>query len=215
VLLFLTAMLAGFIIAAPVGPVGMLAVHRGIHKGPASALATGLGGATGDTTYATLAAVGLAAVAEQVTAHHAKLELVGGLILLILGLKVLLKRDAPEPTQTDKPSGRPRVSGYFGDWLSCLGLTFANPMTLIAFGSVFAGLGVLVEPGSIVQPLAVGAGVFCGSSIWWVSIAIGIRQSRERLQPHHLRWISRVAGVLIVVSGSFVFGSAVWGLLAT
>lgn len=214
-LIFLEALLAGFIIAAPVGPVGMLSVQRGIHKGPLSGLVTGLGGASGDMFYATLATLGLAWVADQVQAHHAKLELVGGIVLIVLGLKVLLQRGAPTPDKGEGPPPRRRVSGLFGDWLSCLALTLANPMTLVAFGSVFAGLGVLVTPGSVLEPLAVSAGVFCGSSIWWVSIALGIRVSRQRLQPHHLRWISRLAGVLILVSGAFVLGSALWSLVTT
>ena len=64
------------------------------------------------------------------------LGLVGGLFLLWLAWKTA--RAEPH----DPASARPRRGGPFGAYLSILGLTLTNPMTILSFGALFAGLGV-------------------------------------------------------------------------
>ena len=52
----------GFAIAAPVGPIGALCIHRSLAGGRASGFASGLGAATADAVYGALAAFGLTVV---------------------------------------------------------------------------------------------------------------------------------------------------------
>ncbi len=52
----------GFLIAAPVGPIGLLCIKRTMNQGFKVGLATGLGAAFADGVYGFLAAFGLAIV---------------------------------------------------------------------------------------------------------------------------------------------------------
>lgn len=48
----------GFSIAAPVGPVGVLCIRRSMARGFRSGLVSGLGAASADAVYGTIAAAG-------------------------------------------------------------------------------------------------------------------------------------------------------------
>ena len=80
-------MLLGLSIAAPVGPIGVLTIRRTIGDGFRMGFATGLGAATADTTYGLVAAFGLTAIMSVLTNHAGLIRLVGGLVLLVIGLR--------------------------------------------------------------------------------------------------------------------------------
>jgi len=58
--LFLKGLIIGFAIAAPVGPIGILCIHRSLHDGFKIGLMTGLGAALADGVYGLIAGFGLA-----------------------------------------------------------------------------------------------------------------------------------------------------------
>lgn len=58
----LKGLILGFVIAAPVGPIGVLCIRRSLEDGPQVGLITGLGAATADVIYGCIAAFGLTAI---------------------------------------------------------------------------------------------------------------------------------------------------------
>ena len=54
-LLFIKGMIVGVLVAAPMGPVNIIVIHRTITRGGFSALLTGSGGAIGDGVFAVIA----------------------------------------------------------------------------------------------------------------------------------------------------------------
>ncbi len=56
---FLRGLLIGFSIAAPVGPIGVLCIRRTLVDGRLAGLVSGLGAATADAFYGSLAGFGL------------------------------------------------------------------------------------------------------------------------------------------------------------
>lgn len=82
--LFIRGLLIGFIIALPVGPVGILCLRRTFHYGRLSGLVSGLGAVTIDMIYATIAIFGLTFVADAVILYKNPLHIVGILILTFL-----------------------------------------------------------------------------------------------------------------------------------
>jgi threonine/homoserine/homoserine lactone efflux protein len=91
-MLFLQALLLGFIIAAPVGPIGILCIQRTLWNGRLAGLLTGLGAATADGLYGCIAAFGLTMISNLLVSHAFWLRLGGGLFLCYLGVKTLLSR---------------------------------------------------------------------------------------------------------------------------
>ncbi|MEW5723020.1 MAG: LysE family transporter [Thermodesulfobacteriota bacterium] len=192
--LLMKSMLIGFSIAAPVGPIGVLCIRRTLAQGAAAGLLTGLGAATADAFYGAVAAFGLTAVSAWLLDHQFWLRLLGGSFLLGLGLKTILSRPV---ARNGADKGAPAVT----DWASTFLLTLSNPLTIISFAAVYAGLG-LVQPGRD-WPAAclMVAGVFAGSAFWWVILSGGTNLVRGRVTPNWLKWINRLSGLVIMAFG--------------
>ena len=62
-------LIVGFVIAAAVGPIGVLCVRRTLLYGRLSGVITGLGAATADALYGCVAALGLTVVSDVLIGH--------------------------------------------------------------------------------------------------------------------------------------------------
>jgi putative LysE/RhtB family amino acid efflux pump len=86
---------------------------------------------------------------------------------------------------------------------STLGLTLSNPMTILSFGAIFAGLGIrALEAGSPAASLALVAGVFSGSAAWWFVLASAGARLRRWVTSRRLRWVNIASGLVIVAFGA-------------
>src|SRR4051794_30972173 len=132
----LRGFILGFTIAAAVGPISLLVIRRTLAEGRLYGLVSGLGVATADATYGAIAAFGLSAITDVLVNARVVLGLVGGVFLLWLAWQTI------RATPTEEAIVSARRGGYGGAYLSILGLTMANPMTILSFGALFAGLGV-------------------------------------------------------------------------
>jgi threonine/homoserine/homoserine lactone efflux protein len=184
----------GFTIAAAVGPISLLTIRRTIAHGRVYGLASGLGVASADASYGAVAAFGLTAVTSVLVGVRTALALIGGVFLVWLAVRTILARPASSvAADTDE---RPGLAAAF---LSIYGLTMTNPMTILSFGGIFAGLGLAGRGG--LEAALLTLGVFLGSSLWWVGLTAVVGRLRERITPSVLVWINRVSGTVLLVFG--------------
>jgi len=184
----------GFCIAAPVGPIGVLCIRRTLAEGRAVGLISGLGAATADATYAAIAGFGLTSVSTLLVGQQLWLRLVGGAFLLYLGVRTFAARPAERGREAT-------VTGLFGAFASTLALTLSNPLTVLSFAAIFAGLGVASTVHNHAAAALLVAGVFVGSMVWWVAVSVGGGSTRSRFGPAGLRWVNRIAGLTIAGFG--------------
>ena len=92
--LLLKGLLIGFSIAAPVGPIGVLCIRRTLVQGRAAGLVSGLGAASADAVYGSIAAFGLSFVSGLLISQQSWLKLIGGAFLCYLGIRTLLAQPA-------------------------------------------------------------------------------------------------------------------------
>ena len=193
----------GFTIAAAVGPISLLVIRRTLAQGQLYGLVSGLGVATADATYGAIAAFGLGAITDLLVNARQVLGLVGGLFLLWLAWRTI--RSVP----TEAATVTTRRGGYAGAYLSILGLTLANPMTILSFGALFAGLGV--TGGATGDAVQVVAGVLLGSTTWWVVLTTAIGTVRTRVTPLWIHRINLVSGVILGAFAVVAIASALVG----
>ena len=187
--LALRGFVLGFTIAAAVGPISLLVIRRTLAEGQRYGLVSGLGVATADATYGAIAAFGLSAITDVLVNARQVLGLVGGLFLLWLAWRTI--RSSPTEAATVTTARR----GYAGAYLSILGLTLANPMTILSFGALFAGLGV--TSGATGDAALVVLGVLLGSTTWWIALTTAVATLRGRITPEWLHRVNIVSGVII------------------
>ena len=198
--LFLRGLILGFSIAAPVGPIGVLCIRRTLAEGRLRGLLSGLGAATADAIYGSIAAFGLAAISSLLIQQQMWMRLLGGLFLLYLGIQTLRSRPAQTATET-------RPVGLFAAYLSTFFLTMTNPMTIISFTAAFAGLGLAQTSGDFVGAASMVGGVFLGSAAWWLILSQGVGLFREQFTLAAMTWVNRISGGIIVIFGMFALVS--------
>jgi threonine/homoserine/homoserine lactone efflux protein len=196
----LRGMLIGLAIAAPVGPIGALCIGRTLRDGWPAGFASGLGAAVADACYGALAAFGFTAAVGALIGALDGLRLLGGLFLCYLGLRAL--RSPPVTTVIATPRG-----GLLRAFGSTFALTIANPLTILSFAAIFAGVGVGVERGGAGWLVA---GVFAGSALWWLALSGGVGLLRRRLTAGAIRAINIASGLIIAGFGVAALASLVW-----
>ena len=191
---FFRGLAIGFAIAAPVGPIGVLCIRRTLADGRLTGLACGLGAATADAGYGAVAGFGLTAVSSLLVRQQTAFQIVGGLFLCCLGIKTFLSRPAGQPAAT-------RNASLTGAYVSTLLLTLTNPMTILSFAAVFAGLGLGSGTEDYVAATFLVSGVFIGSAIWWLLLSGGVGLLRGKLDLQWLPWLNRLSGLVLAVFG--------------
>ena len=191
---YLRGLVIGFSIAAVVGPIGVLCIQRSMQKGFRFGLVTGMGAATADGIYGGIAAFGLTLISGFLVHQQTWIRLLGGLFLVYLGVRAALARPAERAAQS-------RGNNFLAAYTSTLLLTLTNPLTILSFAAVFAGLGVGVSEKGGLAAVLVTLGVFSGSSAWWLLLSGGVSLLRARMTTRWLLWINRIAGVVLVIFG--------------
>jgi threonine/homoserine/homoserine lactone efflux protein len=202
--LFIRGVILGFTIAAAVGPISLLVIRRTLAEGRLVGLVSGMGVATADATYGAIAAFGLTALTDLLVDWRRVLGLVGGAFLLWLAWRTFTA--VPGEAADDDAPGRGK-RGLAAAYLSTLGLTLANPMTILSFAALFVGLGI--TGGDAAGASVLTLGVFAGSAAWWVVLTTLVGSLRSRITPRWLRRVNVVSGLLIGAFAVVAIGSAV------
>jgi threonine/homoserine/homoserine lactone efflux protein len=224
---FVRGLALGLAIAAPVGPIGVLCIRRTLAEGRLAGLVSGLGAATADAIYGFIAAFGLTFISSLLISYQDAIRLVGGLFLLYLGVRTLrapvadpsgsdsaqtgsdTPQMATQPAAAQPTATEPIGGGLLGNYVSTLALTLTNPMTILSFAAVFAGLGVGVGSGDYASAAILVLGVFLGSALWWLALSGAVSLLRRRVTPRGLRWVNRVSGLIILGFGVAALASLV------
>ena len=191
--IFLKGMVIGFAMAVPIGPIGIMCVRKTLTEGRLRGLIIGLGAATADLFYGCVAAFGLTVISNTLNTERIWIRLVGGALLLFLGARTF----SALPANPDIP---PNNNGVLRSYLTTVFLTLTNPLTIFAFIAVFAAFGLGNGLGYF-SATSLVAGVFIGSCLWFLLLSSGVTFFRKRLDLVGLRWVNKIAGILIFLSG--------------
>lgn len=185
----------GLIVAAPIGPVNLLVMQRTLAHGRLNGLATGMGATAGDGVFAVVAAFGISAVSTFVLAWIDWIQAIGAAIVCVMGLRMMVARPRVECVEGGQSRLPQAVASTFL-------LTITNPMTMLGFAALFAGVGGLGgAAGDMGSALSISAGVMLGSTAWWLAVALGVGLVRKRLDEAMLRLINRISGSIIILFG--------------
>ena len=193
----------GIAVAAPIGPIGILCIRRTLSQGRVAGLASGLGAAAADALYGFVVAAGLGVTGVLVN-HAGLLRICGGTLIALVGVlsirTFLLK---PEPAVVPGSPGR----GLFGAFSTTFALTVANPLTILSFVGIVAGLGA-TDAGNALAPYWLVFGVFLGSALWWLFLVHAALLAKRRLSQAVTRWLDAISGAVLAVWGLWIVAGA-------
>jgi threonine/homoserine/homoserine lactone efflux protein len=199
---FIKGLIIGLSISVPVGPIGILCIRRTLAQGRMVGFLSGLGAATADGLYGAIAGFGLTFLVDFLIGKQIWIRMIGGGLLCILGVKTFLSKPAEGGASVEGNSLR-------NAYLSTFFLTLTNPMTILFFAAVFAGLGVGSVGDHYVSAGILVSGVFIGSAMWWLVLCGFTGLLQKLLNLKRLQWLNRISGLIILGFGLF----ALLGLL--
>ncbi len=195
-MLLITGLGVGVVFSAPVGPVNIMCIQHAFRSGPLSGLAAGLGAVLADGLFAAVAAFGITAVSGFIQGHSGWLQAIGGLMLLIFGLRV-----ARAHPHLETEGGE--AASLSATAVTTFGMTITNPATIFGILALFGSLGDLApRPGDWLGAGLFVAGVLCGGSAWWFGVATLVSVLRDRMTDETLARINVVAGGLLMLFGA-------------
>ncbi len=186
----------GLLASIPLGPIGVICIQRTINKGKTSGFISGLGAAVADTIFAAIAGFSLTYIITFIQEQRLIIEVVGGVIVILLGLKTFYTNPASQLRRHKRQKNK-----LMEDFVSILLLTITNPFAIFFFVALFATLGIVSDNQTMAMSLIALAGVLLGGSIWWYTLSSLVNMFRNRFRLKQLWWINKIAGAVIVILG--------------
>lgn len=193
----LKGILIGLLFGIPVGAVGTMAAQRAFEYGFGAGLKTGLGSSAADCLYAVCGAFGLTFVSDFLQKYQIVINAVGGTLILIMGLRLILKKK--EQVGAEELSG----SGI-KMFLSSFAVGITNPAAILTFLFAFSYFGIMGKTG-IVNGIQLVAGVFIGTCIWWCLLSATVVYVKKKTGNRSFHYMNQVFGTVLVLFGVVVF----------
>ena len=137
--------------------------------------------------YGCVAGFGLTFISGILIDQQTWLRLFGGLF-------PLLPRYQDVVFQACRTGSKGRGTGLLGAYASTFLLTVTNPLTILSFAAIFAGLGLANTGGSYVSALTLVLGVFLGSASWWLLLSGGVGLFRDKFNTRAMLWVTVFSG---------------------
>lgn len=205
-LFFLKGILIGFSIALSVGPITILCITRTMKDGKTAGMAVGLGAATADGTYGLIAGFGLVFITNLMIEFELLIRIAGGIFLCYLGLKTTLTKRSFKKIYLKKS---PLLKSFFETYL----LTLTNPMTILFFMTIFAGLGIGDHSRNDYMTSSVFVfGVFMGSSFFYFLLIHCIYFFRTKMTDKYFAFGNKISGVMLGIFGIASISSSLLNL---
>ena len=190
--------LIGLLVAAPLGPVAILVMHRVVAEQRRRAgIISGLGAAAADLLYACVAAGLFSFVASLLDQYQIELRIGGALLLGVLGAKLMRSH----PHDASDPDQRGTLWSHF---MSTLLLTLSNPATFLAFSGCFAVWGPSGEQHTFLNIAELVVGVSLVSLGWFGCLSFWVGLMRLHLTKERMRWVNIICGLTMIIFGVVV-----------
>jgi threonine/homoserine/homoserine lactone efflux protein len=204
------AFFMGLAAAAPIGPVNMLAIRRGLIGGWRRTLACAAGSVAGDLTLFSLVLLGGHYLLSDLTNPTLQTALagIGVIVLLPLGIYDLI-RAARDPRRAYASARKNCDDGSVPkrratDVASCFALTIFNPFSMVYWVGVTSSWLPLAH--SILGANAPTWGILmvaAGLITWFSTLIIFVRFIPNRIGPTFFRLVNAVLGFILLGFAGF------------
>jgi putative LysE/RhtB family amino acid efflux pump len=185
----------GFLVAAQLGPISLLAIRSTLRNGVLVGVAIAAGVAIVDTLYAAAGAAGAAALLA-VEPLRLGFGVLGAVVLAVIGARTLWSAFRIRMGgESSEELATPRAA-----FVTALAATASNPLTIASWAAVFAAASTAGAGGGA----ALLAGVGLGSLTMMSLLAGGVSVARRWVGPRMLRTVDGVAGAGVLGFGALL-----------
>lgn len=198
-ILFAKGFAIGFSLAMILGPIGIFCIQQTLRKGFKSGFAAGLGAATADGIFGTVAGFGLTFIGNFLATYETLLHIIGSVFLIYLGVKTLLRTESPVHLTLAQRAD------LITTYTTTLFLTLANPVTILGFTALLTALGIQSDGCGWVLASTLFTAVFLGSASWWLILVGSIAMFRTKISMKLIEPLNKIAGIAIAIFGLLIF----------
>jgi threonine/homoserine/homoserine lactone efflux protein len=191
-------LLVALVVTLTPGPATALVLRVAARDGRRAALGTVVGNSAGVLMWASLSAVGVSSLILASQVAYDVLRFGGAAVLILLGIRSLLRHDSDQP-----PTTLPRLTG----WRIGLVTSAANPKLAVFFVALFPQF---LSPGaSVLLPaLLMGVVIVLYDIAWFSLLAWSVDRAGRALRPRVRRLMERTTGAVLVALGVRVAAEA-------
>jgi threonine/homoserine/homoserine lactone efflux protein len=192
--------LLGLSLAAPIGPVNLEIIKRGLQSGFRQAFITGLGAMSADLTYLTLIFFGLT-LFLKIPFIKIFLALAGSFVLIYLGttsVRDFFQKQELDVNQTQRFFKNSYIAGYF--------ITICCPITIVWWTGVFAALlASQTETQAGFSAYLSCLTILLGCFIWVIFLSAALHWGKKIINEKFIRIITLIAGMFLIGFGIYFF----------
>ena len=189
----------GFTVGAQPGPMTLFLVRSTLRGRLATGIAIGAGIAIVDTLYAAAGAAGASSVLT-IASVRTGLGVAGAAVLVFLGLHSFWSAFRVRAgAESDAEVATPRRA-----FVTSLGATASNPLTIALWTGVFAAATVASDDRSGPTVVLLVAGVGLGSMTWFTILSSAVARARRRVGPRLLRAVDVGSGAGLTAFGAIL-----------
>jgi threonine/homoserine/homoserine lactone efflux protein len=192
--------IAIFVLAVTPGPGVFAIISRSLASGFKTTLLMIAGCITGDIIFLLFAIMGMSVIAQTMGTLFLLVKIVGAAYLIFLGIKIWISK--PVPVNRQQINGKKAVR--YGNYLSGLGITLANPKVILfycGFLPTFMDLqsmtGFDIFLVTIVLAMVLSVVLICYAYL----------ASSARLffsSTRSVKWLNRTAGTVMISAGAAI-----------
>ncbi|MEU6486133.1 LysE family transporter [Streptomyces sp. NPDC046887] len=194
----------GFLVALPLGPIGLLCVRSVLRNGFLCGFAIGLGATAIDMLYAGLGLAGVGRLLD-VQVLRTALGLAGAVVMVYLGVRSL--RSAFQARGAIDTEGETVLP--WAAFRTALTATAANPATIGYWAAAFAAATAANLTGTLSASLGMLIGVGCGTLLWFTTLSVSVMLFRRWFTSRMLQGVDLLAGVGVIFFGGVLAYQAV------
>ncbi len=192
--LIIKGFLVGVLVAAPIGPTGILWLRRILSIGRMYGFLSGVGSAVGEIIYASALIFGISWISEYTEKYKNPLQITVGILFILLGLYTFFRTIDAAGIHEEKKK-------YLKAFSSGLVITMANPHLMFMFMGFFVFMKIGDISHNLNASLTLLGSIFVGSvSIWAFFVAI-YSQLKHRFSPRLIKQINHTVGVALIIFG--------------
>ncbi|MFT4552612.1 MAG: threonine/homoserine/homoserine lactone efflux protein [Chlamydiales bacterium] len=202
-----TSILLGISLAAPIGPLSIEVIKRGLRRGFIAAFSVCVGGAAGDLFYLLLTFFGLAPF-MSLPVVRTSIMILGSIVLIYFGVQNILDGfkkklfiDSEEASGTNA-----FILGF--------SLAVINPMSVVWWLGVFGAVMGSLPPESLTISALIGhLGIILGVLIWSLFLSTVLHFGKSYITDSRMKLVCVLAGIFFITFGLNFFYQAITLLL--
>lgn len=199
-MLFVKAILIGFLISLPTGPVGFLCIRRTLISGARAGMYSACGAVLSDIFYVSIVSLGLSYISSHIIFLKDSLRFLGSVLLLFIGLKGMNKKI---PDGTLILSDSESRNEFFSTFI----LNITNPILIITYGFIFNAFNIKISISDYTSLFVFVLGIVSGSVIFWYLFTNIISLIHKKFFRVDLQKINYVTSLIILITGVVIITS--------